>query len=192
MTDPHLTQNAEADNPPEPVVGSAEPDPFVVLQNLQEENAGLKDRLLRALADMENLRRRTEREIADAKSYGVTSFARDMLTFADNLHRALENVPQPVRDAADGTLQTFIQGVELTERDFHSRLARHGVRKIEPEGQKFDPNLHEALFEMPDDSLPHGTVKQVMEHGFTIGERVLRPAKVGISRGGPKAAAAAK
>ena len=168
---------------------AAEPDPFVVLQNLQAENASLKDRLLRTLADMENMRRRTDREVADAKLYGVTSFARDMLTFADNLHRALANVPDSVRAAADGNLQTFIQGVELTERDFHSRLARHGVRKIEPEGQKFDPNLHEALFEVPDEAVPHGTVKQVVEQGFTIGERVLRPAKVGISRGGPKVSA---
>ena len=167
----------------------AEPDPFQVLQNLQEENTGLKDRLLRTLAEMENLRRRTDKEVADAKSYGVTSFARDMLTFADNLQRALANVPDAVREAADGTLQTFIQGVELTERDFHSRLARHGVKRIEPEGQRFDPNLHEALFEVPDESVPHGTVKQVVEQGFSIGERVLRPAKVGISRGGPKGGA---
>ena len=171
----------------------AEPDPFAVLQKLQDENqaladetAAMKDRLLRTLAEMENLRRRTDKEVADAKLYGVTSFARDMLTFADNLHRALTNVPESVRDSADGMLQTFIQGVELTERDFHARLARHGVRKIEPEGQKFDPNQHEALFEVPDESVPHGTVKQVVEHGFTIGERVLRPAKVGVTRGGPK------
>ena len=174
---------------------AAEPDPFAVLQNLQAENAtlteevaGMKDRLLRTLAEMENLRRRTEREVADAKLYGVTSFARDMLTFGDNLHRALANVPEAARDAADGVLQTFIQGVELTEKDFHSRLARHGVKMIEPEGQKFDPNLHEALFEVPDESVPNGTVKQVVEHGFTIGERVLRPAKVGVSRGGPRVA----
>ena len=170
-----------------------EPDPFAVLQKLQDENqaladetAAMKDRLLRTLAEMENLRRRTDKEVSDAKLYGVTSFARDMLTFADTLHRALTNVPESVRDSADGMLQTFIQGVELTERDFHARLARHGVRKIEPEGQKFDPNQHEALFEVPDDSVPQGTVKQVVEHGFTIGERVLRPAKVGVTRGGPK------
>lgn len=170
---------------------SQEPDPFVVLQNLQEENASLKDRLLRTLADMENLRRRTDKEVSDAKSYGVTSFARDMLPFGDNLSRALANVPEAAKNAADGVLQTFIQGVELTERDFASRLARHGVKKIEPLGLKFDPNLHEALFEVPDESVPHGTVMQVVEQGYTIGERVLRPAKVGISRGGPKAASAA-
>ncbi len=188
-----MNQNNPAENTGEEFATEAAapvgPDPFEVLQNLQEENAALKDRVLRTLAEMENMRRRTDKEVADAKSYGVTSFARDMLPFADNLHRALANVPEAVRESADGTLQTFIQGVELTERDFHSRLARHGVRKIEPDGQKFDPNLHEALFEVPDQSVPHGTVQQVVEHGFTIGERVLRPAKVGISRGGPKGGA---
>jgi molecular chaperone GrpE len=166
--------------------GAQTPDPFAVLENLQAENTGLKDKVLRTLADMENLRRRTEREIADAKVYGVTSMARDMLTFADNLRRALENLPAEAREAAPA-LKSFVEGIELTERDFLSRLARHGVKKIEPHGQKFDPNLHEALFEAPDPSVPNGTVSQVVEAGFTIGDRVLRPAKVGVARGGPKA-----
>ena len=172
---------------------AAEPDPFSVLEKLQADNkalaedaASMKDRLLRTLAEMENLRRRTEKEVADAKNYGVASFARDMLTFGDNLHRALAAVPSAALEEADGTLKSFVQGVELTEKDFQSRLARHGVKKIEPHGLKFDPNHHEALFEAPDESLPHGTVTQVVEHGYTIGERVLRPAKVGVSRGGPK------
>ena len=166
---------------------AAEPDPFKVLELLQAENAELKDRSLRTLADMENLRRRTEREVADAKSYGVTSFARDMLTFADNLRRSLEAVPAEAREAAEPRLKSFLEGIELTERDFVSRLARFGVKKLEPLGQRFDPNMHEALFEIPDESVPSGTVMQVVEQGFSIGERVLRPAKVGVSRGGPKA-----
>jgi molecular chaperone GrpE len=157
------------------------------VQALIAENASLKDKVLRTLADMENLRRRTEKEVADAKAYGVTSFARDMLTFADNLRRALDNVPAEVRDAADAGLKSFVEGIELTERDFLSRLHRHGVRKLEPKGQKFDPNFHEALFEIPDESVVSGTVAQVVEDGFAIGERVLRPAKVGVARGGPKA-----
>jgi molecular chaperone GrpE len=165
------------------------PDPFTELENLYAENNGLKDKVLRTLAEMENLRRRTEREVADAKLYGVTAFARDMLTFADNLRRAIESVPPEIRDGADGPLKTMIEGIDLTERDFVSRLARHGVKKIEPLGQKFDPNLHEALFEVPDPSVPNGTVAQVVEAGYVIGERVLRPAKVGIARGGPRAAA---
>ena len=167
--------------------GPSEPDPFKVLEALQAENAELKDRSLRALADMENLRRRTEREVADAKSYGVTSFARDMLTFADNLHRSLDAVPLEVRESAEPSLKSFVEGIELTERDFLSRLARFGVKKLEPMGKRFDPNMHEALFEIPDETVPSGTVMQVVEHGFSIGERVLRPAKVGVSRGGPKA-----
>ncbi len=165
---------------------AGEPDPFVVLENLQLENTGLKDRLLRTLADMENLRRRTEKEVADAKTYGVTNFARDMLTFADNIHRALANVPADARTRAEPAVRTLIEGLELTDRDFLSRLERYGVKKLDPKGQKFDPNLHEALFELPDESLPSGTVAQVIEPGYVIGERVLRPAKVGVSRGGPK------
>lgn len=166
---------------------TAEPDPFKVLEALQAENADLKDRSLRVMADMENLRRRTEREVADAKSYGVASFARDMLTFADNLRRAVEAVPDDAREAADPRVKSFIEGIELTERDFLSRLNRFGVKKLEPLGKRFDPNMHEALFEVPDETVPAGTVLQIVEQGYSIGERVLRPAKVGVSRGGPKA-----
>jgi molecular chaperone GrpE len=165
---------------------AAQPDPFKVLESLQAENTELKDKLLRTLADMENLRRRTEREVSDAKIYGVASFARDMLTFADNLRRAVEAVPASLREHADPALKTFVDGIELTERDFISRLTRFGVKKIDPLGKKFDPNFQEALFEIPDESVPPGTVLQVVEQGFSIGDRVLRPAKVGVSRGGPK------
>ncbi|MCB1545651.1 MAG: nucleotide exchange factor GrpE [Rhodoblastus sp.] len=162
---------------------TGEPEPFTELENLYAENAALKDRVLRAMAEVENVRRRAEKEVADARSYGAANFARDMLTFADNLGRALENAPKD----ADGPLKTMIEGVGVIAADFQSRLTRHGVKKLEPQGQKFDPNLHEALFEIPDETVPSGTVLQVMEAGYTIGERVLRPAKVGVSRGGPKA-----
>ncbi|MDR3462525.1 MAG: nucleotide exchange factor GrpE [Beijerinckiaceae bacterium] len=165
---------------------AAQPDPFKVLESLQAENTDLKDKVLRTLADMENLRRRTEREVSDAKIYGVASFARDMLTFADNLRRAVEAVPANLREVADPALKTFVDGIELTERDFLSRLTRFGVKKIDPLGKKFDPNFQEALFEIPDETVPPGTVLQVVEQGFSIGDRVLRPAKVGVSRGGPK------
>ncbi|MDR3407477.1 MAG: nucleotide exchange factor GrpE [Methylovirgula sp.] len=164
------------------------PDPFVVLQTLQRENGELKDRLLRTLAEMENLRRRTDKEVADAKLYGVSSFARDMLSFADNLRRTVENIPDELRKSADPAVKTLISGIEVTERDFLSRLARHGAKKMEPLGGKFDPNLHEALYEVPDESVPNGTVVKVIEDGYTIGERMLRPAKVAISRGGAKSA----
>lgn len=164
------------------------PDPAVVIQNLRLENAELKDKLLRSLAEMENLRRRTEREVAEVKTYAVTSFAREMLTFADNLRRALDSVPADAREQAGEPWKGFAEGIEVTERDFLSRLARYGVKKIEPLGTKFDPHFHEALFEVPDETAPSGTVVQVIEDGYAIGERVLRPAKVGVSRGGPTAA----
>jgi molecular chaperone GrpE len=157
------------------------------VETLQQENAGLKDRLLRSLAEMENLRRRTEREVADAKTYGVANFARDMLVVADNLRRALDHLPAETRESADAAAKSLVEGVEVTERDFLSRLTRHGVKKLEPQGERFDPNLHEALFEVPDENVPAGTVVQVIESGYTIGDRVLRPAKVGVSKGGPKA-----
>jgi molecular chaperone GrpE len=162
------------------------PDPFAVVESLNAENAALKDKMLRVMADMENLRRRTEREIADSKVYGISNFAREMLNVADNLHRALASVPSEAKAAASEAMKSLFQGVELTEKDLISRLARFNVKPIEPEGKKFDPNMHEALFEIPDESVAAGTVMQVVEKGYAIGERVLRPAKVGVSRGGPK------
>ncbi|TPW27447.1 nucleotide exchange factor GrpE [Pararhizobium mangrovi] len=156
------------------------------------ENADLKDRFMRAAAEMENLRRRTEREVKDARSYAVTGFARDMLSVSDNLRRALEAVPQEMRENADEALKTLLDGVEMTERDMLSALERHGVKRIEPEGQKFDPNFHQAMFEVPNESVPNGTVVQIVQAGYVIGERVLRPAMVGVSRGGPKPEPAAK
>jgi len=158
------------------------------IDSLRLENAELKDKLLRTLAEMENLRRRTEREVAEAKIYGVTSFARDMLIFADNLRRALASLPESQREEAEGPLKAFAEGVGVIERDFLQRLGKHGVKKLEPLGAKFDPNLHEALLELPSETAPNGTVVQVIEEGYAIGDRVLRPAKVGVSRGAPKAA----
>jgi molecular chaperone GrpE len=169
-------------------VRPAEPDAFAVIEALNAENAQLKDRVLRTLAEMENLRRRTEREVADAKTYGVTSFARDMLSVVDNLARALEHLPSDARALADPQIRSVIEGVELTARDLEAVLGRHGVKKLDPKGQKFDPNFHQAIFEAPDETLPAGTVSQVVQTGWTIGDRVLRPAMVGVSKGGPKAA----
>ncbi|KST58787.1 molecular chaperone GrpE [Methylobacterium sp. GXS13] len=153
------------------------------------ERDELKDRTLRTLAEMENLRRRTEREIADARAYAVTNFARDVLNVADNIHRALESVPADAKAAADGAFKGLIDGIELTERDLAKTLERHGVKRVEPEGQKFDPNRHQAMFEVPNPDVPAGTVVQVVQTGYVIGERVLRGALVGVAKGGPKAAA---
>lgn len=156
---------------------------------LEAEKIDLKDRLMRALAETENVRRRSEREAADARTYAVTGFARDMLNVADNIRRALASAPS--RDAAsDEDLRKLVEGIELTERDLLATLGRHGVKPIEPEGQKFDPNLHQAMFEVPNADLPNGTVVQVVQGGYVIGERVLRPALVGVSKGGSRPGAA--
>lgn len=156
---------------------------------LEAEKLDLKDKLLRTLADMENLRRRTEREVADARTYAVTNFARDMLNAADNIRRALESVPAEARASAEGSLKALVDGIELTERDLLKTLERHGVKRVEPQGQRFDPNLHQAMFEVPNPDVTSGTVVQVVQSGYVIGERVLRPALVGVAKGGPKAEA---
>lgn len=156
---------------------------------LEAENSEMKDRVLRTLAEMENLRKRTEREVADARAYAVTSFARDLLAVADNLDRALGAVP--AEEAGEGALKALIEGVEMTGRDFASTLAKHGVARIEPKpGERFDPNLHQAMFEVPDPTQPAGNVVQVVQQGYTVSGRLLRPALVGVSAGGPKAGAA--
>lgn len=160
-----------------------EPDPVEVLT---AENAELRDRFLRMAAEMENLRRRTERDVKDAKSYSVAAFARDMLAVSDNLRRALDAVPAEIRAQAEQTLTTLLEGVELTERSMLSALERHGIRKIDAKGAKFDPNFHQAMFEIPNTDVLNNTVLQVVQEGFTIGERVLRPSMVGVSKGGPK------
>ena len=148
--------------------------------------AEFKDKLLRTLADMENLRKRTAREVADAELRGVTSFARDMLSVADNIRRALDAVTPEVRNNAEAAAKALIDGVELTERELLKMLEKNGVRQFTPQGEKFDPNLHQAIFEVPDASVPAGSVVQVVQPGYMLGDRVLRPALVGVSKGGPK------
>lgn len=156
--------------------------------------AELKDRLMRAHAEMENLRRRTEREVQDARRYAVAGFARDMLAVADNLRRALESAAsEPAVDGAapvDPALVALVAGVGLTERELQKSLEKNGVKRLNPKGQMFDPHHHEAVFEAPDPSVPAGTVVQVMQEGYVIGDRILRPAMVGVARGGPKPGAA--
>jgi molecular chaperone GrpE len=150
---------------------------------LEAENAELKDRLLRALAEVENVRRRADRDLNDTRQYAVAKFAGDMLRVADNMERAIASIPaEALKD--EGAFKTLIQGVELTEKEMQRSLEKHGVKKLNPMGERFDPNFHEALFELPDPSVPNGTVTQVVEPGYAIGSRPLRPAKVGIARGG--------
>ena len=161
------------------------------LEALLAENADMRDRLLRTMADMENLRRRTEREKQDTARYAISNFARDVLTIGDNLRRTIEHVPAEAA-SQDPALKSFLEGVELTERELHNMLERHGVTKLDPLGQRFDPNQHQAMYEVPTTEVPEGTVVDVMQAGYTIGDRVLRPALVAVSKGGPKPAPLAK
>ncbi len=147
----------------------------------------MKDRLLRALADMENMRKRTEREVADARVYGISNFARDIISVADNMHRAMQALDDELRTKADEATKSLLEGVELTERELMNTLEKHGVKRVEPMGQKFDPNKHQAMYEVEDASVPSGSVVQVMQGGYVIGDRVLRPALVAVSKGGAKA-----
>jgi len=135
---------------------------------------------------MENLRRRTAKDVKDARQFSIAGFAREMLAVADNLHRALGAIPPESREAGDAGLLTLIEGVELTERSMVQALEKHGVKKITPLNERFDPHLHQAMFEIPNTQVPNNTVLEVVQDGFVIGERCLRPAMVGVSRGGPK------
>jgi molecular chaperone GrpE len=148
----------------------------------QREAAEYKDKLLRTLAEMENLRKRTEREVTDARVYGIASFAREVLAVADNMHRALEAVGPELREHADGKVKALIEGVELTERELMKALEKSGVKKFSPQGEKFDPNVHQAMFELDNAEVPPGHVAQVIQAGYMIGDRVLRPALVAVAK----------
>jgi molecular chaperone GrpE len=185
MTDPARATETASDQPAPEAAAEPTPDPVAVLT---KEVAELKDKHLRALAEMENLRRRTEREIVDGRLYGIAGFARDVLAIADNMRRALDAVGSDMREQADAGVKALLDGVELTERELLKTLEKHGIRKFEPLGEKFDPNLHQAMYEVPDPALPAGTVVQVVQAGYKIGERILRPAMVAISKGGPRSA----
>ena len=157
------------------------------LDALLVENAEMRDRLLRTMADMENLRRRTEREKTDTARYAISNFARDVLTVGDNLKRTVDHVPADAA-AQDPALKSFLEGVELTERELLNVLERHGVTRIEPLGARFDPNCHQAMYEVPNPDVPEGTVVDVMQAGYVIGDRCLRPALVAVAKGGAKPA----
>lgn len=169
----------------EKIEGGVDGD-YEAVVRLLKENEELKDRALRTVAEMENLRRRTARDVQDARAYSVANFARDMLSVSDNLRRAIEAVSDEAKAAGGAGLASLIEGVEVTERAMLTALERHGVRKLDPHGEKFDPNFHQAMFEVPNPDVPANTVVQVVQSGYTIGDRVLRPAMVGVAKGGPK------
>lgn len=155
------------------------------LAELEAQIAQLKEERLRALAEVENVRRRAARDRQDASQYAITSFARDILSVADNLQRALAIADTTAR-SEDPALNVLMSGVEMTERELLQVLERYGVKPIPAEGVLFDPHVHEAMFEIPNESVPHGTVLQVLQQGYLLHDRTLRPSRVGISRGGPK------
>lgn len=150
---------------------------------LRAENAALKDRLLRALAETENVRRRGERDLNDMRQYAIAKFAEDLLPVADNLQRALTSLPAETRPDG-GPAGSLIKGVELTEKELQRVLQKHGITRLSPLGERFDPHMHEAMFEVSDPAVPDGVVSQVVEPGYSIGSRALRPAKVGVARAG--------
>ena len=152
------------------------------IAQLKEEAAALKDRLLRTAADMDNLRKRAEREKAEATLYAATNFARDLLSVADNMQRALASISAEAREQADEVTKNLLAGVEMTERELLNVFQRYNIRKVETVGARFDPNFHQALFEMPTKDHPPGTVTQEMQSGFAIGDRCLRPAMVGVAK----------
>jgi molecular chaperone GrpE len=192
MTDTTARPSDDAAERPDEAAAPAPADEKKIaelVEALARESAEYKDKMLRTLAEMENLRRRTEREVADARTYGIAAFARDVLGVADNMNRALQTLDAEQTDAEAGA-KAFVEGVQLTERDLLKTLEKHGVKKFEPQGERFDPNLHQAMYEVADPSVPAGTVAQVVQAGYMIGERVLRPALVAVTKGGPKTAAA--
>lgn len=167
---------SEASVPPEP----EEPTLEDQLEEARASIAELKDKVLRAMAETENIRRRGAREKRDTGQYAIANFARDLLPVADNLGRALDNLPEGAKD--DPTLGGFVEGVELTGRELVAVFEKHGVKEVRPQGDKFDHNLHQAMFEVEDAEKPHGTITEVMQIGYTIGERLLRPAMVGVTK----------
>lgn len=188
MTDPTARQ---AETMADDAENAATPEAADPVVEAKREAAEFKDKLLRTLAEMENLRKRTEREVLDARMYGIAGFARDVLAVADNMHRALAAIGPELREAADAKVKALIEGVELTERELLKSLEKNGVKKFSPEGEKFDPNVHQAMYEVATSDLPPGQVAQVIQAGYMIGDRVLRPAMVAVSKAAPKPTASA-
>ncbi|MDO9461398.1 MAG: nucleotide exchange factor GrpE [Alphaproteobacteria bacterium] len=158
------------------------PGPEEIIAGLEAEVAGLKDQLLRAVAETENIRRRAAKEKQDASKFAIASLARDLLAVPDTLDRALGSIPPEVREQ-EGVVNV-IEGMELTQRQLLGIFERHGIKPIHPMGEKFDPNFHQAMFEAPDTGQPDGTIVQILQMGYIIGDRLLRPATVGVAKGG--------
>ena len=176
-----MSDDGKKPEPPESANDNPFGAEFAVLEALKNENESLKDQRLRALAEVENVRRRAEREKAEASQYAVTKFARDMLGIADNFSRALAACPPALREAADPQVKAVLDGVEATDRQLLATLERYGVTPVETSG-KFDPNLHQAIAEVPGNGKAPGEIVDVVQAGYRIGERLLRPAMVTVAR----------
>jgi len=186
------TAGADGDPGTETQQGPAEPPPRTphdVIVALQAEAADLKDRLLRAHAEVENIRKRSEREKEETAKYAVTRFARDIVNVGDNFQRAIDAVPAGAAEQ-DPALKSFLEGVTMTERELLNVLERYGIKRVQPVNEPFNPHLHQAVMEIARTDVPNGTVVQVFQPGFMIEDRVLRPAMVGVAKGGPKSAPA--
>ena len=177
---------AGAEDTGEPEAAEAEEIADAEEDEAEDGEAALKDQLLRALADAENARRRAKKDVDDARNYAISRFAQDLLGVADNLGRALESIPVERRES-DDAVKAIAEGIEMTAREFETALGRHGITKIDPLGEKFDYNLHQALFETAETDQPDGTVVQVFQTGYRIGDRLLREAMVGVAKGGTRA-----
>jgi molecular chaperone GrpE len=169
---------------PDEAVGEQDDKATEQEPDLREELGKVREQMFRIAAEAENTRKRAAREVADARKYAVTSLARDLLDVADNLSRALTAIPPEARDHASEALGGLISGVELTDKTLHTALDRHGVRKIDPKGEKFNPNHHQAVAQIPSDK-PAGEVVEVIQPGYLLGERTLRAAMVAVSSGQP-------
>jgi len=175
-----------------PQQGGAEPaqrTPHDVIVALQAEAAELKDRLLRAQAEVDNIRKRSEREKEETAKYAVTKLARDIVNVGDNFQRAIDAIPAGAAEQ-DPALKSFLEGVTMTERELLNVLDRHGIQRVQPLNEPFNPHLHQAVMEIPRSDVPSGTIVQVFQAGYMIEDRVLRPAMVAVAKGGPKLAPA--
>jgi molecular chaperone GrpE len=187
MTDDKIENGAPEEQASQTETGSASESLEEALAAARAEAAQMKDQALRAMAEAENTRKRAVRDRDDAQKYGVTNFAREMLTVADNLRRALEAIPAETLQT-DEALKTLYDGVAATERQLEAALGKQQIQRIWPEGERFDSNFHQAMFEVPDTGKPAGTVVQVLQAGYKIHDRLLRPALVGVAKGGSAAA----
>jgi molecular chaperone GrpE len=176
---------AESAVPPAPETAAPQATEAGRIAELEAEIAKLKNDVLYAKAETENTRRRLEQQAEDRGKYAVSNIAKDVLNVADNLRRALDSVPATAREGNE-SLTALTTGVEMTERDLLATFERHGIKLVAAQGERFDPNLHQAMMEMEDPSQIEGTVVLVMQAGYTLNDRLLRPALVGVAKGGPK------